>query len=61
MRSNEYDNVGDVCDRCARKAGFVPKDKIMGVWVGKCEICHKRKPCTDLHHDWKEGGNEWTS
>lgn len=37
---------------CAMKAGFVQKNKIVGVWQGECDICHKQKPCTDLWHDW---------
>lgn len=37
---------------CARKAGFSQKNKAVGVWVDECGICHERKPCTDLHHDW---------
>lgn len=24
----------------------------------ECGICHKIKPCTDLHHDWKKKGVE---
>jgi hypothetical protein len=35
------------------------KDKAVGVWTDECGICHERKPCTNLHHDWKkEGGAE---
>lgn len=49
----DYSNIGAICFDCAQKAGFVQKDKIVGVWLGECDICHKQKPCTDLHHDWK--------
>ena len=48
----DYTNIGAVCSDCAKKAGFVPKKKIFGMWVGECDICHKEKPCTDLWHDW---------
>lgn len=34
------------------KVGFVQKNKIVGAWIGECEICHQQKPCTDLWHDW---------
>lgn len=59
----DYNNVGAICDNCARSAGFVRKDKVVGVWEGECEICHKHKPCTDLWHDWvmvgkKKAGNK---
>lgn len=49
----DYSNIGPVCRDCAIAAGFVPKDKVVGVWIGECGICHERKPCTDLWHDWK--------
>ena len=48
----DYSNVRAVCFDCARKAGFTPKKKAVGVWFGKCEICLMQKPCTDLWHDW---------
>ena len=48
----DYSNVSVVCFDCAQKAGFVQKHKICGAWVGECDICHNRKPCTDLLHDW---------
>ena len=50
-----------VRDRIPRKFGFTPEDKVVGVWMDECGVCHQRKPCTDLHHDWKppkEGGNK---
>lgn len=58
MRDIDLSAVSAVCDDCARTLGFTPKDKVVGVWTDKCGICHQRKPCTDLHHDWnppKEG------
>lgn len=61
----DYANIGAVCFDCARKAGFTPKEKAVGVWVGECEICHERRPCTHLWHDWNppkkrgtDGGKE---
>ena len=48
----DYSNTRTVCFECARKAGFTPKNKTVGVWVDECGICHERKPCTDLLHDW---------
>ena len=48
----DYANIGAVCSDCARKAGFVPKKKTVGMWIGECDICHKEKPCSDLWHDW---------
>ena len=50
----DYSNIGAVCSDCARAAGLEPKDKIVGVWTDECGICHRRKPCTDLNHDWKK-------
>ena len=44
--------AGAVCNDCAKKAGFKPKNKMVGVWMDVCSICHKQKPCTDLIHDW---------
>lgn len=46
------DMVDSVCDECATKLGWKPKDKVVGVWMGKCEVCGKEKPLTSLHHDW---------
>lgn len=48
----DYSNVHAVCRECAIAAGFTPEDKTVGVWMDECGICHERKPCTDLHHDW---------
>jgi len=45
-------NTGAVCRECALAAGFVPKNKAVGVWVDECALCGERKPCTDLVHDW---------
>lgn len=50
----DLSNIHAVCDDCARTLGFTPKDKIVGVWMDECEVCHLQKPCTDLHHDWKQ-------
>lgn len=47
-------NIDTVCFDCARKAGFKFNKVVASVWTGKCEICHKQKPCTSLHHDWKK-------
>lgn len=53
------DDVHTVCFDCAKARGFVPKDKVFGVWTGRCDICHETKPCSDLHRDWqKKGGAE---
>lgn len=49
---NDYSTIHAVCRECAMKAGFTPKDKCVGVWMDECGICHKQKPCTDLHHYW---------
>ena len=63
---SDYSNIGAVCFDCARNAGFTPKKKTGGVWVGECDICKRRKPCTDLWHDWmltkkkgKKGKRGW--
>lgn len=45
-------NTGAVCRKCALAAGFVPKNKVVGVRVDECVMCGERKPCTDLAHDW---------
>lgn len=50
---NDYSTIHAVCRECATAAGFAPKDKVVGVWMDECGICHERKPCTDLHHDWR--------
>ena len=58
---SDYSTIHAVCRECATSEGFVPKDKVVGVWLDECGICHERKPCTDLHHDWrlkKEGGSK---
>ena len=46
--------VGAVCDECARAAGFVRKDKVVGVWIDTCGICGQTRACTDLWHDWEK-------
>ena len=57
MNKKKLKDAGAVCDDCATAAGFVRKPKAVGVWIGVCEVCGQRKPCTDLWHDWmrKEG------
>lgn len=45
--------IGTVCDDCASLLGYTRKDKVVGVWTDECGVCHQRKPCTDLRHDWK--------
>ena len=52
MKAEEF-AVRTVCHDCAYKAGYVPKDKEVGVWIDTCDVCHQKKPCTDLVHDWK--------
>ena len=52
MYKKNLKDVGAVCDDCATAAGFVRKPKEVGVWMGVCEVCGQRKPCTDLWHDW---------
>ena len=52
MKMKDYSNICAVCYDCARNAGFTPKEKAVGVWVDICGICHEKKPCTNLHHDW---------
>jgi hypothetical protein len=42
----DYSNVGAVCRDCAQAAGFTPKDKVAGVWMGKCGICGKQDCAT---------------
>ncbi len=50
----DYSTVHAVCRDCATAAGFTPKNKTVGVWMDVCNICHERKPCTDLWHDWQK-------
>jgi hypothetical protein len=59
---NKYKDIDSVCSKCAQSIGFVPKDKVVGVWMGECELCHEFKPCTNLWHDWMfvENLNETT-
>lgn len=49
-------NIQQVCFDCAKAHGFVPKDKVFGVWMGECEVCHKTKFCSNLYHDWQKKG-----
>ena len=53
MRDIDLSAVSAVCDDYARMFGFTPKNKVIGLWMGECGVCHQRKPCTDLWHDWK--------
>ena len=56
---SDLSHIGAVCRDCATKAGFAPKNKVVGVWINECGICHEKKPCTHLCHDWipkKKGG-----
>lgn len=53
-RDIDLSSIHAVCDDCARTLGFTPKDKAVGVWMDECGVCHLRKACTDLHHDWKQ-------
>lgn len=59
VRDIDLSAVSAVCDDCARTLGFTPKNEIIGAWMYECGVCHQRKACTDLHHDWNpltEGG-----
>lgn len=53
-KQTDYSFIGAVCRDCAKAAGFTPKNKAVGVWMGECEICHKQKLCTHLWHDWNQ-------
>lgn len=48
----DYSEISAVCFDCSIKAGFTPKNKVAGVWLGECDICHQQKTCSDLWHDW---------
>ena len=48
------DQVHIVCFDCAKALGYTLKDKAMGVWVDKCDVCKQTKPCANLHHDWRK-------
>ena len=54
----DYSNIGAVCFDCARNAGFTPNKKTGGALVGECDVCKRRKPCTDLWHDLMLAGKE---
>ena len=47
-----------VCAECAIRMGWTPKDKMVGVWQGKCEFCGRNKPLTSLHHDWRRNNGK---
>ena len=53
-RDINLSNIHAVCGDCARTLGFTPKDKVVGVWMDECVVCHQHKACTDLWHDWKQ-------
>lgn len=38
--------------RLRTKGGLLAEEKSVIVRNDECGICHARKPCTDLHHDW---------
>lgn len=49
--------IGDsVCKECATKMGYKPREKVCGMWQGKCEFCGKDKPLSSLSHDWAKNG-----
>lgn len=52
MKSIE--EVQTVCSDCAKKLGFTPKDKVVGVWMDNCDNCMQYRPCTNLWHDWNK-------
>ena len=47
------DDINTICDECARDLGFIPKDKVVGVWMDNCDNCMQYRPCTNLWHDWR--------
>lgn len=49
------DSIDSVCAECATNLGYKPKDKVVGVWPGKCDVCGKKRSLTSLHHDWEKG------
>ena len=48
----DYSNVRAACFDCARKSGFLQKNKAVIAFEDECDICKARRPCTDLWHDW---------
>lgn len=60
MNDKDLLDIRTICFDCAKAHGFVMKDKAVGVWTDKCEVCHERKPCTNLHHDWRKKGKGGT-
>jgi len=53
MNDKELLDVSAVCDDCAQRHGFTQKNKAIGIWMGECDICHERKACSNLWHDWR--------
>lgn len=54
MASDDRDAT---CAKCAKERGYVMKNKVVGVWVGKCEFCGETRALTSLHHDWRKGAD----
>ncbi len=55
MKSGNRDSV---CSECATKMGYVLKGKQVGVWMGECDFCGKRKALTSLGHDWRKSNGK---
>lgn len=53
-RDIDLSSVNTICFDCAQLLGFEQKYKAVGVWTDNCEVCHQRKACTNLWHDWKQ-------
>lgn len=47
-----------ICYECATDKGLVLKDKIVGVWAGKCPYCKKERSLCDEVHDYKYPGQQ---
>lgn len=41
-----------VCSECARRMGYEPLKKVIGVWAGECDFCEKHSSLTSLQNDW---------
>lgn len=42
----------EICVDCAKRLGFVPKDKAVGVWKSKCAYCGQVKEVCDDENDY---------
>ena len=42
----------ETCVDCAKRLGFVPKDKAVGVWKSKCAYCGQVKEVCDDENDY---------